>query len=103
MIIPVYDACISRAIPVYTISQVTDSNGVKVDYERMLMPFGGHHDVDHIIASLKTISEDGAFNIRNLMRGTNDTPEYSVRGVIDRDLDFARPSADSPQDAVEFV
>jgi hypothetical protein len=38
-------------------------------YERLVMPFSDGGAVTHAIASLKTISEDGGFEIRNLMRG----------------------------------
>jgi hypothetical protein len=68
MVMPVYSECLRRALPVYTISNVDDSYGRIVAYERLLLPFSDRGKITHIIASLKTISEDGNFEIRNLMR-----------------------------------
>lgn len=69
IVMPVYHECLKRGLPVYTISNIDDVYGRIVAYERMLLPFSDGGDVTHVLASLKTISEDGGFEIRNLMRG----------------------------------
>lgn len=103
LVLPVYYECIARRMPVFTISRVVDSHGRPVDYERLLLPFSDATDVDRILASLKTISEEGSFEIRNLMRTNDALPIYRLRGVIDRDLFHARPARKSASDdTIEF-
>ena len=102
VVLPVYYHCIKRALPVYTISNIDDAYGRIVAYERLLLPFseGGH--VTHIIASLKTISEDGGFEIRNLMRGNDALPTAKLRAVIDTDLFHRAPGRIAAGDVIEF-
>jgi hypothetical protein len=47
------------------------------------MPFSEAGAVTHVIASLKTISEDGGFEIKNLIRGNDTQPRPKLRTVID--------------------
>jgi hypothetical protein len=102
IVMPVYYECIARHLPTYTISNIDDIYGRIVAYERLLLPFaeGGH--VTHIIASLKTISEDGGFEIRNLMRGNDTLPTPKLRTVIDRDLFHRAPGRIPTGDVIEF-
>jgi hypothetical protein len=99
---PIYHECLRRALPVYTISNVDDSYGRIVAYERLLLPFSDGGGVTHIIASLKTISEDGSFEIRNLMRGNDTLPTAKLRTVIDRDLFHRAPGRIAAGDVIEF-
>ena len=55
-----------------------------------------------MIASLKTISEDGGFEIRNLMRGNDTLPTPKLRAVIDRDLFHRAPGRIPAGDVIEF-
>ena len=102
IVMPVYYECIKRALPVYTIFNIDDAYGRIVAYERLLLPFsdGGH--VTHIIASLKTISEDGGFEIKNLMRGNDKLPEPRLGAIIDRDLFHRAPGRIPSGDVLEF-
>lgn len=85
--LPAYHICVARQLPVYTISMIDDVNGHCVAYERMLLPFSEDGcSVTHLVASLKTISEDGGFEIRNLMRGHHSAPVPKLSVVIDRNL-----------------
>ena len=103
IVMPIYHECVRRRLPIYTIAKVNDLYGRKVDYERLLMPFSDGAGVNHILASLKTISEDGGFEIRNLMRANDVLPIYQMRTVIERDL-FHKPHGRiAPGDAIEFV
>lgn len=103
VVIPIYRECIRRRLPVFTISQINDLYGRKVDYERLLMPFSDGDGVSRIIASLKTICDDGGFEIRNLMRANDVPPSYKLRSVIDRDLFHKVPGRIAPGDTIEFV
>ena len=94
IVLPVYDECIRRALPVYTISMVEDVHGRAVAYGA---------GVSHIIASLKTISEDGGFEIRDLMRGHLSLPVPSVCAVIDSKLFHRTPNHIAAGDVVEIV
>jgi hypothetical protein len=102
VVMPVYHECLKRALPVYTISDIDDSYGRIVAYERLLMPFAEGGAVTHVIASLKTISEDGGFEIRNLMRGNQTLPTAKLRCVIDRDLFHRSPGRIAAGDVIEF-
>jgi hypothetical protein len=102
IVMPVYHECLKRALPVYTISNIDDLYGRIVAYERLLLPFSESGSVTHIIASLKTISEDGGFEIRNLMRGNDTLPTAKLRSVIDRDLFHRAPGRIPAGDVIEF-
>jgi len=102
IVMPVYYECIARRLPAYTISNIDDIYGRIVAYERLLLPFAEDGNIIHIIASLKTISEDGGFEIRNLMRGNEKLPVPKFRAIIDRDLFHRAPGRISSGDALEF-
>jgi hypothetical protein len=102
IVMPVYYQCISRRLPAYTIANIDDTYGRIVAYERLLLPFAEGGNVTHIIASLKTISEDGGFEIRNLMRGGDKLPVPKLRTIIDRDLFHRAPGRIPSGDVLEF-
>ena len=102
IVMPIYRECILRRLPVYTISKVDDLYGRKVDYERLLLPFSEGAGVNRIIASLKTISDDGTFEIRNLMRANDVLPIYVYKSVIEQNLFHKMPARISPGDVIEF-
>ena len=102
MVMPVYYACIARRLPAYTIASMDDIYGRVVAYERLLLPFSDDGSVTHIIASLKTISEDGGFEIKNLIRGNDKLPVPTLRTVIDRDLFHRAPGRIASGDVLEF-
>ena len=102
LVMPIYQQCVARALPVYTVSHVDDACGRIVAYERLLLPFSENGGVSQIIASLKTISEDGSFEIRNLMRGSATLPTPKLRTVIDRELFHRTPGRIASADLIEF-
>lgn len=101
-VMPVYYECIARSLPAYTISNIDDIYGRIVAYERLLLPFSEGGNVTHMLASLKTISEDGGFEIKNLMRGNDALPTSKLRAIVDRDLFHRAPGRISPSDVIEF-
>jgi hypothetical protein len=102
LVMPIYYECIGRALPAYTISMIDDIYGRAVAYERLLLPFSNGNGVSEIIASLKTISEDGGFEIKNLMRGNDTLPTLKFRTIIDRDLFHRAPGRIAAADVIEF-
>jgi hypothetical protein len=102
VVMPVYYKCVAVCLPVYTIANIDDSYGRIVAYERLLLPFSDGAGVSHMIASLKTISEDGGFEIKNLMRGSDAMPTPKLRTVIDRDLFHRAPGRIPSGDLIEF-
>ena len=84
-IMPAFQACIDARRPIYTVSSVSDVSGVPVSYERLGLPFGANNNVQQLIVSLKTISIEGRFKTKDLMRRVG--PAYEVCAVIDRELD----------------
>jgi hypothetical protein len=101
-VLPIYEVCAERALPVYSVSLIDDMNGRTVAYERLLLPFSSAGAVTHIVASLKTISDDGKFEINNLLRNPDKLPEYKVRAVIDRELALGMTGRDARQPAREL-
>jgi hypothetical protein len=102
IVMPVYYECIAHGLPAYTIANIDDVYGRIVAYERLLLPFAQGGKVTHIIASLKTISDDGGFEIRNLMRGNDALPVPKLRAIIDRDLFHRAPGRIPAGDVIEF-
>jgi hypothetical protein len=102
IVMPVYYECIARHLPAYTIATIDDIYGRIVAYERLLLPFSDGGNVTHIIASLKTISEDGGFEIKNLMRGSDKLPVPKLRTIIDRELFHRSPGRIASGDVIEF-
>ena len=102
IVVPVYHECIVRRLPAYTIAHIDDIYGRIVAYERLLLPFSDGGNVTHIIASLKTISEDGGFEIKNLMRGGDKLPVPKLCAIIDRDLFHRAPGRIPSGDVLEF-
>ncbi|MEA2887534.1 MAG: hypothetical protein QOD11_1894 [Bradyrhizobium sp.] len=103
VVMPVYYECVRRALPAYTISMIDDIYGRAVAYERLLLPFSNGNGVSDIIASLKTISEDGGFEIKNLMGGNDMLPVPKLRSIIDRELFHRSPGRIAPADVIEFT
>lgn len=101
-VMPVYYKCVACGLPVYTIADVDDVYGRVVAYERLLLPFSTDANVSHIIASIKTISVDGGFEINNLMRGNDEPPRQRLCTVIDRELFHRVPGRIAPADTIEF-
>jgi hypothetical protein len=99
----IYQECCRRGRPTYTISRFDDIYGRPVDYERLLLPFSNGGAVDTIIASLKTISENGGFELRNLMRANPAPPAYKLRVVIDQGLVHRAPGRLAPGDTIELA
>jgi hypothetical protein len=102
VVMPVYYKCIDCSLPIYTIANIDDIYGRIVAYERLLLPFSDGVGVTHVIASLKTICEDGGFEIKNLMRGNDALPTPKLRAVIDRDLFHRAPGRIAAGDVIEF-
>lgn len=90
IILPNYRTCIAHQRPVYSVSTVTDKDGVEVAYERLLLPFGSGAHVDHIVGSYKAISLAGGFKITDILSLGAAPPIHSIRAIID--LDLAAPS-----------
>jgi hypothetical protein len=101
-IMPIYQQCLERALPVYTVSHVDDASGRIVAYERLLLPFSDSEGVTQVIASLKTICDDGGFEIRNLMRANDSLPAQKLHVVIDRELFHRVPGRIPSADLIEF-
>ena len=101
MILPIYYACVQRRLPIYSICAATDINGTQVDFERLLLPFGTNGRVTDLIASLKTISVDGSFEQKQLLR-TDEAPRFSLIAVIDTGLSAQRDVRAVPDDVVEI-
>jgi hypothetical protein len=101
VILPLYYACVQRRLPIYSICAATDVHGTQVDFERLLLPFGTGERVTDLIASLKTISVDGSFEQKQLLR-TDEAPLFSLICAIDTNLAVQR-AAHTTSDDIEVI
>jgi hypothetical protein len=84
-----YDECVFRGRPAYSISMVEDVAKRPVAYERLLLPFCAGARMDRMLASLKPISIEGAFEATNLMVDNQEKRKYLVYAIIDEDLQIS--------------
>lgn len=99
---PIYDGCIESALPIYSAFTVIDIAGQQVAYERLLLPFGSNGHVQQMLASIKSISMEGRFVNRDLMRPADHAPQYTIRAVIDQSLTVQAPKPAPAGDVVEI-
>jgi hypothetical protein len=84
-ILPCYSACLTRKLPIYSISRMLDADGKDVSYERLLLPFGRDDEVEQIVGSYKAISIPCGLAVKNLRGlGADQSPVRVVSAVIDR-------------------
>lgn len=100
--LPLYFQCLARCRPVYSIFVILDARSREVAYERLLLPFGAGTHVDAMIASIKTISVEGSFEQRDLMRNADTMLAYSVQVVIDGNLAAGRIAEQLDADVIEI-
>lgn len=78
-----YRQVLVTQLPVYTIADLRDRNGRIVHYERLLLPFGRDGTVvDRILASLETVSPEGAFENRDIMISAPKPPAFALCTTI---------------------
>jgi hypothetical protein len=82
VLLPAYAECESRKLPVYMILKIKDEAGRAVSYQRLLLPFAEGGVVTRIMTSLKASSEDGSFELGNLLSGIYSTPETEIAALI---------------------
>lgn len=63
-----YRQVLTTRLPVYTVADMRDRDGRIVHYERLLLPFRQNGvAIDRILASLETVSPEGAFDNTEIM------------------------------------
>jgi len=97
---PIYDACVARQRPMYSIFVLVDAEGREVAYERLILPFCTSDKVDLMIASCKMISDENRFQQRDLLRANAAGPGYMVIAVIDKDMIQSKPHSVDPDDVI---
>jgi hypothetical protein len=101
-VVTLYRTCLAQKRPTYSISLVQDPDGKDVQYERLLLPFGGAGDVEQIVGSYKAISIEGRFKIRDLMgMRPRAEPAILVRAVIDQAIVRSSQHYRASEDIVE--
>jgi hypothetical protein len=79
-----YRHVVATRRPVYTVADTSDRAGRLVHYERLLLPFGRDGaTVDRILISLETVSPEGTFDNRGLMRQPTLQPVFTLYASID--------------------
>jgi hypothetical protein len=62
------DECVTSANIVYMSIATSDPEGHRVECERLLLPFGDHGKVTHVMASLQLVSIQGSFERSTIVR-----------------------------------
>ena len=102
-VVTLYRTCLAQKRPTYSISLVQDPDGKDVQYERLLLPFGGADRVEQIVGSYKAISIEGGFKIRNLMGiRPRAEPAILVRAVIDQEIVRSARHIRASEDIIEL-
>jgi hypothetical protein len=79
----IYRHAVATGAPVYTVSDMRDRSGRIVHYERLLLPFCGNGArVERILASLETVSPEGAFDNDGLMIALPKPPAFALCTTI---------------------
>ncbi|MGH6768904.1 MAG: PAS domain-containing protein [Xanthobacteraceae bacterium] len=83
MALSTYHRAVSGGLPVYTVLDLRDGSGRIVHYERLLLPFSmDGANVERILASLETVSPEGAFENRELMTSPARPPAFALCATI---------------------
>jgi hypothetical protein len=78
-----YERAVLTKVPIYTVSQMTDSAERPILYERLLLPLGDSEGrVVRVIALLETISTEGTIERRSLMTDPEPSNRYIVRAEL---------------------
>jgi hypothetical protein len=77
-----YRQTVTTRLPVYTIADMRDGGGHIVHYERLLLPFGREGKVEHILASLETVSPEGSIDRQGLMKAPEKAPAFAFLTTI---------------------
>jgi hypothetical protein len=78
-----YHQVIDARLPVYTVADMRDPAGRIVHYERLLLPFSQQGlEVNGILASLETVSPEGDFEHRGLMKAPSRPPAFALCTTI---------------------
>ena len=82
-ILETYAQAASARRPVYTVSEVQDSELRPVYYERLLLPFAGAGGpVNRIIGFLEMVSPEGAFDRNRLLSDPVAASGYRIKAVL---------------------
>lgn len=81
---PIWDACISRQLPAYSIVPTFDRKGVPVTLEHLHLPFAGVNDSPtHMLSSLHAVSEEGRFEREGVVQLNTSTVPLHWAVIID--------------------
>ncbi len=77
---PIWDACVARKLPVYSILPLTDRGGCPVTIEQLFLPYSrGSGETDSMLAVLHAWSTEGRFAIQGLLR---DLPKVPLHWAV---------------------
>jgi len=101
VVMPAYFECLSHCRPIYSVFDLPDVGGRRVLYERLLLPFGTGLEPNFMLSSVKTISDSGAFQQKNLML-PDATVVHDIHAVIDSGLAMSRIEKQLDSEVIEL-
>ncbi len=79
-----YHRLLVTNLPVYTIADTRDRSERIVHYERLLLPFSRDGvAIDRVLASLETVSPEGAFDHRDILNSASKPPAFALCTTIE--------------------
>lgn len=82
-VMPIWHACVTTRLPVYSIMAVSDAQGCPVTIEQIVLPYRrGAATPDFVVASLHAWSTEGRFGSQGLLCSKDRTPSHWA-AVID--------------------
>ncbi len=81
-IIQTANECADTGCPLYSILATSDTDGKRVDCERLLLPFGSFGRVTQLLASLQLISVDGHFDRGTVLQRFELKTEVVLSGLV---------------------
>lgn len=77
---PIWDACVTRKLPIYSILPLADRSGCPVTVEQLFLPYSkGSGETDAMLAVLHAWSTEGRFAIQGLLR---DLPKVPLHWAV---------------------
>ncbi len=81
-IVQTANQCADTGCPLYSILATIDTDGKRVDCERLLLPFGRYGRVTQLLGSLQLISVDGHFDRDTVLQRFQLQTEVVLSGLI---------------------
>jgi hypothetical protein len=101
---PIWDACVGKRLPVYSILPLADPSGCPVTVEQLFLPYSsGTGEVNFVVAALHAWSTEGRFVIQGLLHGLSKVPLHWAVIVDPAAATAPWPAPTAATDEIVFI